>query len=155
MNLILKLSALEQFTVILQGTLYVPWSIHIILNIFLSFSLSHTLTDCSLHEAAIKEGLLTLLKNILYSYSNHERKQTKIIERSSVDDVSLLSPCLLCLQLLVLGNETVRRTLHSDTQFLLKLIKCNGQMFRQTDGRKDGWMDRQAYVNRFIMVVSF
>jgi hypothetical protein len=81
--------------------------------------LAMILQDYSLHEAAVREGLLAFVKFFLDTMISHKQNKTSI----SSGQVSLMSSCLSCLQLLVLTNESIRASNSNDFKFLIILFK--------------------------------
>ncbi|XP_019849330.1 PREDICTED: uncharacterized protein LOC109580505 isoform X2 [Amphimedon queenslandica] len=77
--------------------------------------LSSILKDISLHEMAVREGLLSLLQRIILT------DQTKTVKERE----DILSSSLNCLQLLVLGSGTVRNVIVSNHQFMFTLFRVS------------------------------
>ena len=87
------------------------------INVYHSFSLC---SDYSLHGVAIDEGLVVLLKEDVLKAAV---SQVKGKEEEDGALVSLISPSLHCLELLVRSSSAVRETLFNDGQFLLDTLK--------------------------------
>lgn len=73
-------------------------------------------TDQSLHASALEDGITTDLMLVL-SIALQRKKGSE--QQGKEEPLSLLKPCIQCLQLLVHSSATLREELAADCSFLL------------------------------------
>ena len=118
MDSLLRKTALEQLAILLKGEILSCVHEYIVLASWIEYSLSAT--DQSLHASALEDGITTDLMLVL-SVALQRKEGSE--QQGKEEPLSLLKPCIQCLQLLVHSSATLREELAADCSFLLDAFR--------------------------------